>query len=310
MASFFISHSRDGITAAAAIQTYLRERKYPVAFLDVDPYSGIRAGSAWEREIYEQIASADALLFLSTPQSRTSQWCFAEITMARALNRQIFPINVEGPIGHELLSDLQWVDFGRDGSMALDRLVTALGETGLSADAAFEPDLSRPPYPGLSAFDAADAGMFFGRDDTIRSIQRRLYTSEYKWTSIIGPSGSGKSSLIRAGLIPRLTGKRGWKVIAPFTPTDRPLSELARALALTQGDVTLRRTFEDQIRTDPQQFVELLRDITAAEPNTPLLAVIDQAEQLLRPPASAERATLMAALGAGLRSVATFRLMF
>lgn len=310
MASFFISHSRDGIDAAEVIQRHLRQHKYPAAFLDFDPEHGIHAGALWERELYEQIASVDAVLFLSTPQSRASRWCFAELTIARALNKRIFPVNVAGAIGHELLNEFQWIDYASDGPKALERLVVALTDAGFAADSLFEPDPSRPPYPGLGSFEAADAAMFFGRDDAIRSLQRRLENSDTRWLAVIGPSGSGKSSLVKGGLVPRLAQKRGWKVIEPFTPTHSPLSALARALAVTTGDITKRPSFESMLRTDPAQFVELLRDIGAAQPTQPLLAVVDQAEQLLRLPASTERIALLSTLLSALRDVPTFRLVW
>ena len=71
---------------------------------------------------------------------------------------------------------------------------------------------SQPPYPGLEAFTEDDAGVFFGRDREIRDLVGRLNPSAparaHRFVAVIGPSGSGKSSLVRAGLLPALRRRR------------------------------------------------------------------------------------------------------
>jgi excinuclease UvrABC ATPase subunit len=72
----------------------------------------------------------------------------------------------------------------------------------------FHWDPSRPPYPGLLAFQEQDAAIFFGRDDEIRGGLDRLNSLRSlggaRLVLFLGASGSGKSSLVRAGLLPRL----------------------------------------------------------------------------------------------------------
>ena len=82
---------------------------------------------------------------------------------------------------------------------------------------------TRPPYPGLLAFDEADAAIYFGRDDDIRRLIERLNARRAqggaKLVAVLGASGSGKSSLLRAGVLPRLKrDKRNWIVLPPFRP--------------------------------------------------------------------------------------------
>lgn len=71
---------------------------------------------------------------------------------------------------------------------------------------------SQPPYPGLEAFTEDDGGVFFGRDREIRDLVGRLNPSAparaHRFVAVIGPSGSGKSSLVRAGLLPALRRRR------------------------------------------------------------------------------------------------------
>src|SRR6266478_6632824 len=89
------------------------------------------------------------------------------------------------------------------------------------------------PYPGLSPFDEEQAHLFFGRKDQIRELLARM--EEHRFVGVVGLSGSGKSSLVRAGLIPTL--RRGrltvggllWRV-ATLRPGANPINQLANAL--------------------------------------------------------------------------------
>ncbi|MFE0105914.1 AAA family ATPase [Streptomyces sp. NPDC059009] len=98
-------------------------------------------------------------------------------------------------------------------------------------------DATQPPYPGLEAFTEADSGVFFGRDREVRELVARLHPvaggrPAGRVVSVIGPSGSGKSSLVLAGLLPALARRRErWVVVPPFTPGEDPVGRLETALA-------------------------------------------------------------------------------
>jgi hypothetical protein len=83
------------------------------------------------------------------------------------------------------------------------------------------------PYRGLQAFREEDARYFFGRE----ALSERLWQSfeHHPLTLLIGTSGSGKSSLVNAGFLPRLRSQEGWRLVR-ITPGDRPVEELARGL--------------------------------------------------------------------------------
>jgi hypothetical protein len=95
--------------------------------------------------------------------------------------------------------------------------------------------LSPFPYPGLRSFDPKEGRLFFGRELSVTEVQKRLAT--YGVATVLGGSGSGKSSLVRAGLLPYLNSKRripgrvGSWYMAEFRPRMNPLDELADALA-------------------------------------------------------------------------------
>src|SRR5262249_52823538 len=124
--------------------------------------------------------------------------------------------------------------------------------------------------------------------------------------AVIGPSGSGKSSLVRAGLIPRLQRqpfRDRWVVVPPFTPGERPVSALARTLALALEESGGRRDrveLEREIASDPNALVETARDLLRPGQSAVLL-VVDQAEELttlaLEPERAAFERVLTAARG-------------
>ncbi|MFQ5610631.1 MAG: TIR domain-containing protein [Anaerolineae bacterium] len=88
------------------------------------------------------------------------------------------------------------------------------------------------PYPGMVPFDEADSARFYGRDREVQELLERLRL--HPFLAVIGPSGSGKSSLVFAGLVPALRrsglfGSGGWLVRA-LRPGERPMAALTAAL--------------------------------------------------------------------------------
>ncbi|MGW0565550.1 nSTAND1 domain-containing NTPase [Streptomyces sp. NPDC003016] len=102
---------------------------------------------------------------------------------------------------------------------------------------------SRPPYRGLTRFEPGDAELFFGRYQLVERLTE--LNRKHRFTAVFGPSGSGKSSLLRAGLIPRLRapcggGGGGGRDAAPaavriFTPGADPLRTHADRLVPVPG---------------------------------------------------------------------------
>jgi energy-coupling factor transporter ATP-binding protein EcfA2 len=90
------------------------------------------------------------------------------------------------------------------------------------------------PFPGLRAFESTETHLFFGRDGQSEELLRRLKRTRF--LAVVGTSGSGKSSLVRAGLLPALQGGlmasagSDWR-IAILRPGDDPIGNLANALA-------------------------------------------------------------------------------
>jgi energy-coupling factor transporter ATP-binding protein EcfA2 len=143
------------------------------------------------------------------------------------------------------------------------------------------------PFPGLRPFDRDEADIFFGREAHVDAMVDRL--AEHRLLAVTGNSGSGKSSLVRAGLLAALeTGLLAsagptWR-FAICTPREHPMTELAAALLRfrvtepTPDDIALRRA---ELERWPLSLAEELRRRPLND-GANLLIVVDQFEELFR----------------------------
>ena len=143
---------------------------------------------------------------------------------ARERGKPIFPVIAKPCLLPELLSDIHKIDLTVDKESGYRRLVAGLKQQGLDPLDIYH-DPARPPYPGFPAFEEADAVVFFGRSVEILSASetfeglRRHSRDVPRLVLVLGSSGSGKSSLVCAGLIPKLKkDKRNWLPLRPFRP--------------------------------------------------------------------------------------------
>ena len=160
----------------------------------------------------------------------------------------------------------------------LDRFVAA---GGLEAGPGHREALARSaavqtcPYKGLLAFQAEDAELYFGRDDDVAAMLGRL--AAQRLLAVVGASGSGKSSLVRAGVLPALDAgallhSERWPAVV-LTPGPHPLAELAAACAGPLGTST--GALLARLESDPAALAGLV----AASSVERLVLVIDQFEE-------------------------------
>ena len=327
MARVFLSHSsRDG-EAASRMKQWLLDQGFEAPFLDFDKHSGIPPGANWEQVLYRELSSSQAVLLLLSAQWQASKWCFAEFTQARALGKPVLPVIV-GPLavdGAPVATDVQVVDLQTDTADKLDRLRRQLAEIALTAQGGLPWNSRRSPYPGLAALDQEDAAVYFGREPEIRQVVERLTARRSLGGSsllvVLGASGAGKSSLLRAGVLPRLRHSgHQWVVPPPLRPQRRPLDSFALALseALRQrlGWRELSEQMRDALRRGTQHawLIQLANDLreAAAASNASILLAIDQGEELFHQSEADQRQgflhLLNAALGEGMPYLAVMTL--
>nr|WP_062340188.1 trypsin-like peptidase domain-containing protein [Herbidospora sakaeratensis] len=140
------------------------------------------------------------------------------------------------------------------------------------------------PFPSLRAFTSTEASLFFGRSaETARLVDRVRGAS---FTAVVGASGSGKSSLVMAGLVPAV-GER--TEVVTLVPGPWPIRALAARIAalVPENERPSPSVLERQLLTDPDELGKLLHDLVAADDRTDrVLLIVDQFEEVftLKPP--------------------------
>jgi energy-coupling factor transporter ATP-binding protein EcfA2 len=141
------------------------------------------------------------------------------------------------------------------------------------------------PYPGLRPFEPWEAYLFFGREKQTSELMRLL--RQNRFVAVVGSSGSGKSSLVRAGLIPALQGDGLWRV-AVLRPGDKPMANLSKALyegaqlgrTASAPDLELDLV-ETTLRSSSVGLSALVKQSRLGEAEK-LLVLVDQFEELFR----------------------------
>ncbi len=191
-----------------------------------------------------------------------------------------------------------WVSFAAAGGIAgapdqLQRLLAAIRRQPPDTDTIRG---TICPYKGLEAFAEEDAALFFGRDKETAELHQTIVT--HRVAAMIGRSGTGKSSLVRAGLLPKLRQRdaNGWSTVWDsliVRPGTSPLTELARVLSPGPTDENemdrfrrLERQAEELRHDQADTLARFLRDRMrqAKLRVNRLLIVVDQAEELFARP--------------------------
>jgi tetratricopeptide (TPR) repeat protein len=148
--------------------------------------------------------------------------------------------------------------------------------------------LKRLPYPGLRAFTREESDLFFGRDGCVDAMVNVLAATRF--LAVLGSSGSGKSSLVRTGLLDALDlGLHPWAgsrwIVADFHPGGHPIRNLSAALLTSKDGVPPEATAVDLLaaflRRGPRSLAEWVSGGNL-EPGSNLLILVDQFEELFR----------------------------
>lgn len=128
----------------------------------------------------------------------------------------------------------------------------------------------RNPWKGLASYEASDASLFFGRSQAIEALTAQVKAKPF--VAVLGASGTGKSSLVRAGVLPKIKSDSRWHVLEPARPGTAPFEALSRAVAPLASGVP------------PATAAGVLGAVAtwvAANPGRQLLLVLDQTEELV-----------------------------
>ena len=159
--------------------------------------------------------------------------------------------------------------------------------------AAPQPSWPYPPYPGLRAFTVEEEVIFFGRGNEVDKLIKLLRDPRQRFLAVVGASGTGKSSLVRAGLLPRLknnavAGSKDWRVL-DFTTGDleNPFELLAVKLnEMLPGAMQHQRPRElaERLQNEPEWIGILAEQVHAGSPAwAELLLFVDQFQDLFTP---------------------------
>ena len=228
--------------------------------------AGSRAGQRWQEELKKAGERCAAVIVLVSPEWIASRWCQVEFLVAAQLGKRIFGVIVSPTAFGDLpieLTQYQIVDISTNAA-ALDgfeRLRWGLRRAGLDPrDFPWPPldEAGRSAYRGLLSLDEKDAGIFFGRDAAITrgldDLRRVRDGAPERMLVILGASGAGKSSFLKAGLLARLhRDEENFVVLPTVRPARAALTGpegLFRALGMTAAPTSdeLRRRLHDHRR--------------------------------------------------------------
>jgi flagellar basal body-associated protein FliL len=144
--------------------------------------------------------------------------------------------------------------------------------------------IDESPYAGLASFQEADADRFFGRSQEITALVNRV--QDVPLLAVVGPSGTGKSSFVRAGLVPALKRSgQSWQTLV-LRPGRNPLQALANIVAPLvststniQDDLQAQQKLVERLQTEPGYVGSVLRSRARRE-DKHLLVFVDQFEEL------------------------------
>jgi tetratricopeptide (TPR) repeat protein len=318
-ARLFLSHAGEDNILALALHEWLRAEGWEDVFLDIHRDRGIAPGEKWEQSFRQAATLCHGVILLLSRSWIVSNYCQEEFNLAWELKKQLFGVIIDDvdfeDLPKKLIDTWQVVrlpsSVSHDGKVSfapdpLARLRNGLIKGGLDPGFFDWPppgDPDRSPYPGMRPLDPEDAGIFFGRDaiviDALDQLRRLREGPAPRLFVVIGASGAGKSSFLRAGLFPRLRrDDRHFRPLTIVRPEEAAISGpagFAAALEVACGtyDVDGRAEIRAALRDGKEAFLSLLRRLAntkdpallpdeASEIAPTIVVSIDQGEELFR----------------------------
>jgi TIR domain/AAA ATPase domain len=289
----FLSHAGEDSQLAKELALHLKEAGLGV-WLDVER---LKPGNRWMTKIEDGLRDAKTFV-LYVGKSGVRNWVDQEVRVALDRSTKEKDFRLIPVLGHHsdpnalplFLQQYQWLDLRKGLTEAAQLKALIEGATERPAEGVSLLPPGKSPFRGLQVFDVEDSLLFFGRDVEIQKLLEKLKADSF--LAVVGDSGSGKSSLVRAGLIPALHRGRfhdgkGWVEswrIAITRPGEDPFGELAKALldlnpqlsAAEKADFLENR--RDKLARQPDRLDNAIAALVPRGIRT--LLVVDQFEEL------------------------------
>ena len=305
MSAIFISHSHKDNAWAERIRDWLldedkqrqekqreEEQRYLSLFLDIDEKNGIDVGERWREQLFEHLQLCAAVIVICSEAYASSQWCLAELGVAMASGKLVLPVRIDASPLPKLLSETQAtalavIDLEQGSAAGWRRLQKGLEPLSWQMRQPWPPKEPNPsPFPGLDCFERKHAAVFFGQEvvrEKLLAAIRRLPARQSRLLLILGASGCGKSSLLRAGVMPWLAAAEPgrWIVLEPFRPEQKPFDALGFELARAHENLKQPAPAEPaRTAAALEQQLRRLR-LAAGQQEARIVIAIDQFEELL-----------------------------
>src|SRR3989440_4742874 len=270
------------------------------------------------KALQEAVRAAQVILLIVTPETRSSRYVQDTLQIANIYKRPVCAVWIDGEQWQECISKACGELYAqidarqRRDQTLLDEIVEKLeaawrvsddtpATDSLSNQALETPMRPRNPYKGLNAFRSEDRHDFFGRDILLDeltgvldvSLNAQQNSHEYaRLLAVVGPSGSGKSSVVMAGLLPRLQagslpGSQELVYLDPILPGVHPIESLAVSLAKHLPYRSFK-TIRDDLEDDSAYGLHLLTSYLGKPPERRVVLFIDQFEEVFTQTTSEE----------------------
>jgi serine/threonine protein kinase len=278
-------------------------QKYGIIAWDKNPYRAQNT-LGQEDQVRQVIRAVDVVLAVLSPASRSSRIIKEHLRIAGLYQRRVLFIWATGdetsvslPVEWSDTSEFELIDARETRyGQALEEMVASLNKDETPLGESVLPEsmfVPRNPYKGLHAFKEDDAADFFGREALAQELVeqvKRLLAIEHKerpparLLAVLGPSGSGKSSVVMAALLPRLrqgavAGSEQWVYLRPMMPSTHALEALALTFTSCFPERSVKSIRED-LEDESARGLHLLAAQLVKTPGQRVVLFIDQFEEL------------------------------
>ncbi len=299
MALIFLSHSSKDNKIVKNYKKKIEEYGFKSVFLDFDDENGIQINEIWEERLYKELNKTNIMLCFVSKNWIDSCWCQKEYSIAKSLNKEVILLSIEKDSKKQkevfewIGKHVQQINIAENPDAFKEVLKQINDLTKKVFDKPYKWDENKNPYPGLKPFTEDMAAVFYGREDETDAVITEMTNPKSLATIhaflIAGASGMGKSSLLRAGIIPKMKTFEEYNKTWHILPTMRPGKDtLNKILRILINDIFTNteesNKYYEQIKSDiknnkKESFEKLIDRLLLKYSDKKILLPIDQAEE-------------------------------